>query len=69
MQQPDYPARFHLWPELMTAKDVASALGVSHSKASQIMNLPGFPLLDPTKKSFRQVNKYRFIKFLRGETS
>lgn len=63
-----YPKGFESWPEIMTTEDVAKAFDLSVRVASRFMNTPGFPLLDPTYKRNRRVNKFRLIQYLREGT-
>lgn len=62
-----YPKGFDDWPELMDANDLAKAFYIHPRTASDWMNEDGFPLVRPGARRNRKVNKFRLIKYLRGE--
>lgn len=59
---------FSAMPEIMTSADVAMFCQCSAPTAVRLMKSKGFPLINPDAKRALKVNKYRFIKWLRGET-
>ena len=55
---------FDDWPEFMTTRDVANALGVAPRTAQRILRRPGCPLVDPAKGRYLLINKHSLRDWL-----